>query len=278
MSTTALPADEVLTGLNSRLEAAQKMADAGGDVLRHYFTNQGWSVEDKADGSPVTTADRETEACIRQAIQEAFPGDGLIGEEYGDKDADGTTGFRWVIDPIDGTISFVHGVPMFGILIGIEHDSRPLAGLMDFPILHERAFAVRGTGAWHQTCGQEPVPARVSNTCSLQEAMVCTTSFDYFRDHDYPDAYVALGQACRRTRGWSDCYCELLLCTGRVDAVVEPELKRWDIGAIVPILQEAGGRFTDWAGNHDGDPGVLRGIASNNHVHEALVSIMKQWP
>ena len=269
--------DDIKTGLHERLEAAQAIAQAGSEILRHYFKSQEWSVEDKADGSPVTTADRETETCIRKAINHAFPGDGLIGEEYGDKDADGTTGYRWVIDPIDGTISFVHGVPMFGILIGIEHDQKPLAGLMEFPMLDERAWAIRGAGAWHQVGHQEPVAAHVSNTNSLAQSMVCTTSFDYFRDHEYPDAYVALGQACRRTRGWSDCYCQLLLCTGRVDAVVEPELKRWDIGAIVPILQEAGGRFTNWSGLQEGDPGVPKGIASNGYLHGELVDLLKGW-
>ncbi len=268
---------DIKAGLQERLDAAHDIAKAAGDILRHYFSGQSFSVEDKADGSPVPTADREAEACIRKSIDVAFPGDGLIGEEYGSDDADGTTGYRWVIDPIDGTISFVHGVPMFGILIGIEHDEQPLAGMMEFPILDERAWAVRGSGAWHQIRDAQPAAARVSKTNRLDEAMVCTTSFDYFRAHEFPDAYVALGHACRRTRGWSDCYCELLVCTGRIDAVVEPELKRWDIGAIVPILQEAGGRYSDWTGRRDGDPGSARGIASNGLVHDELVKVLGPW-
>ncbi len=142
--------DDISNGLKLRLDAAHEIADAARDILRHYFTDQSWSVEDKADGSPVTTADRETEATIRTAIEKLFPGDGLIGEEYGAEQADGTTGYRWVIDPIDGTIAFVHGVPLFGTLIGIEHNGQPLAGLMEFPIMHERAWAMRGTGAWHR--------------------------------------------------------------------------------------------------------------------------------
>ena len=268
---------ELPSELKQRLDAAHEIADDASEILRHYFINHSWSVEDKADGSPVTTADRETEKAIRTAIESRFPGDGLIGEEYGADEAHGSTGFRWVIDPIDGTIAFVHGVPLFGTLIGIEHEERPLAGLMVFPIIHERAWAMQGQGAWHRVGEQPPVPARVSSNAVLSESMVCTTSFDYFRDHDYPEAYVALGKACRRTRGWNDCYSELLLCTGRVDAVVEPELKRWDIGAIVPILQEAGGRFTDWAGHAEGDPGSCRGIASNGHLHEALVDLLQRW-
>ena len=269
--------DDISNGLELRLNAAHEIADAAGDILRHYFSDQSWSVEDKADGSPVTTADRETEAAIRAAIEKLFPDDGLIGEEYGADQADGSSGYRWVIDPIDGTIAFVHGVPLFGTLIGIEHEGQALAGLMEFPIIHERAWAMQGTGAWHRTGDATPVRAKVSTNGVLNESMVCTTSFDYFREHAYPEAYVALGNACRRTRGWNDCYSELLLCTGRVDAVVEPELKRWDIGAIIPILQEAGGRFTDWAGGAEGEPGSCRGIASNGHLHGELVDLLQRW-
>ena len=267
----------ITEGLQQRLDAAHGIVDAAGEVLRHHFTNRGWTVEDKSDGSPVTTADREAESLIRAAIEDLFPGDGLIGEEYGAEQARGTTDYRWVIDPIDGTIAFVHGVPLFGTLIGIEHEEKPLAGLMEFPIIRERAWAVRGSGAWYRADDAPPIRTRVSDTRSLSDSMVCTTSFDYFRAHAYPEAYTALGNACRRTRGWNDCYSELLLCTGRVDAVVEPELKRWDIGAIVPILQEAGGRFTDWAGEAEGDPGSCRGIASNGHLHGELVELLQGW-
>ena len=268
---------DVKAGLQERLDAAHDMARAAGDILRHYFASQNFSVEDKADGSPVTTADREAEASIRSAIDVAFPGDGLLGEEYGESEAQSTTGYRWVIDPIDGTIAFVHGVPLLGTLIGIEYDNAPLAGLIEMPMLHERAWALRGSGAWHQVGDAKPVQAMVSTTTSLDQSMVCTTSFDYYREHGYPEAYVALGHACRRTRGWNDCYSELLLCTGRIDAVVEPELKRWDIGAIIPILQEAGGRYSDWSGQHVGDPGTPRGIASNGHLHDELVHLLKAW-
>tara|TARA_B100001059_G_scaffold236532_1_gene287578 strand:+ start:5066 stop:5896 length:831 start_codon:yes stop_codon:yes gene_type:complete len=269
--------EEIARGLEQRLDAAHDIVDAASAILRHYFTDRSWSVEDKSDGSPVTTADRETEASIRAAIEKLFPGDGLIGEEYGADQAQGTTGYRWVIDPIDGTIAFVHGVPLFGTLIGIEHQGQALAGLMEFPIIHERAWAMRGHGAWYRAGDAPPIRTRVSGTETLSDSMVCTTSFDYFREHAYPEAYVALGHACRRTRGWNDCYSELLLCTGRVDAVVEPELKRWDIGAIIPILQEAGGRFTDWAGEAEGDPGSCRGIASNGHLHGQLVDLLQRW-
>ena len=268
---------DVKAGLQERLDAAHDMAKAAGDILRHYFASQNFSVEDKADGSPVTTADREAEASIRSAIDVAFPGDGLLGEEYGESEAQSTTGYRWVIDPIDGTIAFVHGVPLLGTLIGIEYDNAPLAGLIEMPMLHERAWALRGSGAWHQVGDAKPVQAMVSTTTSLDQSMVCTTSFDYYREHGYPEAYVALGHACRRTRGWNACYSELLLCTGRIDAVVEPELKRWDIGAIIPILQEAGGRYSDWSGQHVGDPGTPRGIASNGHLHDELVHLLKAW-
>jgi histidinol-phosphatase len=256
----------------ARLELAQDLADASGELIMSYFGNSRCAADTKDDGSPVTDADRGAETLIRTAVAEHFGDDGLFGEEHGAET--GTSGYRWVIDPIDGTISFVHGVPAFGTLIGIERDEVPVAGVMNFPAMNERAWAALGCGAWHRIAAETPRRVHVSDTTSLDEAMVCTTSFDYFRDQPWEGAYLAIARASKRTRGWSDCHSELLLVTGRIDAVVEPVLHPWDISAIIAVLHEAGGRFSDWSGQNEGRSSVSPGLASNGRLHEQLCATL----
>ena len=269
---TSTPCDPDIT---ARLELAQDLADASGELIMSYFGNTRCAADTKSDGSPVTDADRGAETLIRNAVAEHFGHDGLFGEEHGEQE--GTSGYRWVIDPIDGTISFVHGVPAFGTLIGIERDGVPVAGVMNFPAMHERAWAELGGGAWHRIASEPPRRVHVSDTDSLDKAMVCTTSFDYFRDHPWEDSYLAIARASKRTRGWSDCHSELLLVTGRIEAVVEPVLNPWDISAIIAILNEAGGRFTDWNGDRESCSAVTPGIATNGHIHDELVGLLSPW-
>ena len=266
---TSTPCDPDIT---ARLELAQDLADASGELIMSYFGNSRCAADTKGDGSPVTDADRGAETLIRNAVAEHFGDDGLFGEEHGAEP--GTSGYRWVIDPIDGTISFVHGVPAFGTLIGIERDNVPVAGVMNFPAMNERAWAELGGGAWHRIASEMPRRVHVSDTSTLNEAMVCTTSFDYFRDQPWEDAYVAIARASKRTRGWSDCHSELLLVTGRVDAVVEPVLNPWDISAIIAVLHESGGRFTDWTGQNEGKSSVSSGLTSNGHIHEQMCAVL----
>jgi histidinol phosphatase-like enzyme (inositol monophosphatase family) len=259
----------------ARMDLAATLSDAAGELLMSYFESGRCVTEHKRDGTPVTDADRGAETLIRGAISEHFGRDGLLGEEHGTKAGD--SGFTWVIDPIDGTMSFIHGVPVFGSLIGIEYGGRPVAGVMDFPALGERAWASLGQGAWHTVGGKPPARAGVSDTSHLEQAMVCTTSYDYYRGFPWEEAYVAVARAAKHTRGWSDCHSELLLVTGRIDAVVEPVLNPWDISAIIAVLQEAGGRFTDWRGGNSGISSVSPGVCSNGPLHDELVHLLSPW-
>ena len=264
--------DGVDAVLADRLSTAVSLAASAGDLIMSRFTHTRCAAESKADGSPVTIADRAAETCIRDGIRGAFPDDGLCGEEHADEL--GTSDFTWVIDPIDGTVSFMHGVPVFGTLIGIEQDGVPVAGVMHFPALDETAWAARGGGAWHRIGSDKLRRVHVSACDTLADAMVCTTSFDYFRDERWEDAFLRMAHAAGRTRGWSDCHSELLLVTGRIDAVVEPVLNPWDISAIIAILREAGGRFTDWRGQQEHRSCVTPGLASNGHLHDQLLAVL----
>ncbi|HZW10529.1 MAG TPA: inositol monophosphatase family protein, partial [Phycisphaerales bacterium] len=164
----------------ARLDAGLRFARDAGDVVLRSFCTASFQVDTKRDGSEVTSADREAEQRLRALIADAFPGDGVLGEEFGETPS--TTGWRWVLDPIDGTTSFVHGVPLFGTLLACELDGVSLVGVIHMPALGETVFASSGAGAWHvRAPGETPRPARVSRVGALADAMMCTTSYLYFR-------------------------------------------------------------------------------------------------
>ena len=231
-------------------------------VLSHFF-DKNYKISSKNDGSVVTTVDLEAETLAKATILDAFPEDGFLGEEHGE--VLGTSGFRWVVDPIDGTESFTRGVPLFGTLIGLEHEGEPIAGAVNMPAMRESISAVIGEGGTHQ--GKEGV--RVSSTDSLHTAMVCTTSYDYYKQTNSQSLYSKLLDCGCSIRGWSDCYGYMLLCTGRIDAVVEPLLNPWDIIPWLPIIKESGGKYT---------PIVQGGIASNHKLHDSLYHALSYTP
>ena len=258
-------------GVTARLESAIGFARAGGEVALGYFGTTGFEVSTKRDGTEVTTADRESEARLRELIEAAFPDDGILGEEHGEKRS--ASGWRWVLDPIDGTASFVHGVPLFGTLVACEFERATQVGVIHMPALGETVYAGAGGGAWHLTRGGgEPVRARVSGVTSVSDAMMCTTSYDYFRRGGCEGALKAMYERFGSTRGWSDCYAHVLCATGRIDAVVEPVLHPWDIAPMQVIYAEAGGRTTDWLGR----PGAYwpTGVSSNGALHEELLALL----
>lgn len=255
----------------SRLELALAAARQAGELTLSYFRRCSFSTEQKRDGSPVTTADREAEQLIRKLVADAHPGDGFLGEEFGERES--RSGFRWIVDPIDGTTSFVHGVPLWGTLIGVEHDGTMIAGVIHMPALGETVYASEGLGAWHIFQGSQPTPAKVTTTPSLKDAMVCITSLDYFTRNNREDALFRIARASRSMRGWSDCYSHLLLATGRCDAVVEPGVHAWDMAASLGIIPEAGGACTDWDGKPSATSG--HGLLSNGRIHEALLSTVR---
>lgn len=246
---------EALPGeLRARLVLAIEAAIEAGESTLPMFHRRTYTVEAKTDGSAVTQADRGAERLLRRRIAERFPADAVLGEEFGQDRGTGAVAgelgsWRWVIDPIDGTASFVRGVPLFGTLVAVEHEGEVVAGVIRMPALGETVFAARGAGAWHGVDGVSPVEARASRAGTLSEATVAMTSLDYFDKRGVRSAYLAVCDAAGETRGWSDCYGHFLAAVGRVDAVVEPPgLKEWDLAPMRVILPEAGGVFVGWDG------------------------------
>lgn len=260
----------------SPLEIAQRLEfalavsrEAATLILSHYQTTE-LVVDLKRDRSPVTAADRGAEELLRDRILKRFPGDGVFGEEFGE--TAGRNGVRWLLDPVDGTKAFIHGVPLFGTLIGLEADGELLAGVCRLPALNEVIFGGQTIGAWWQIGGTVPRRARVSSIDRLEDAMVCTTSFNNWRDAGKQPAFDRINAVARETRGWSDCYGHALVITGRADVMVDPLLNPWDAAALVPILREAGGQFFDWAGTetiHGGN-----GISTNGQLKQAVRGLL----
>ncbi len=259
------------TPIGQRLALALDIVGEAGELTHAYFANRGFDPARKADGSFVTVADREAESLMRTRIRRAFSDDAMLGEEHGEEPGD--SGYRWVIDPIDGTTSFVHGVPLYGNLVGIEHEGEVVAGVINMPELGEAVYASAGRGAWHVRRGLAALPARVSSVDTLSAAMVITTSYHYFSGTGELDRLLSISEASGDSRGWSDCYAHVLVATGRADAVIEPRLHPWDIAPGIVILREAGGRCSGWDGRDEAyQPNA---VLSNGLVHEELLGHLK---
>lgn len=257
--------------LTGRLELAIAAAQSAGRIAAEYFAGLSFDIETKHDGTPVTVADRETERELRRRIEEAFPDDEIVGEEFGSRP--GKSGYRWIVDPIDGTKSFIHGVPLFGTLVGVEHDGACIAGVINLPALDESVYAAKGHGAWHVRGGAKPVPARVSGVQNLSESLFCCGSVSTFVTAGRADAFEQLRSSCKLARGWGDCYGYVLVATGRAEVMVDPILSLWDMGALPAILTEAGGTFTDWQGS----PTIYGrdGIATNGRVFDEVMAVTR---
>jgi histidinol phosphatase-like enzyme (inositol monophosphatase family) len=260
--------------LAESVDFAMQAARRAGEIILPYFQG-GVAVETKGDGSPVTLADRGAEQELRRLIRERFPDDGVLGEEFGE--LPGTSGRRWILDPIDGTKAFVRGVPLFGVLIGMEQDGEPVLGVVYMPALDEWVYAARGQGCWWLPSGRKPgAPprrARVSSVPALGEALLLVNSYEYFAKGNRVAAHDLLLRAARHQRGWGDCYGHILVATGRAEVCVDPIMSPWDNAPLLPILQEAGGTFTDWQGRatvHGGD-----GVSTNGKVYEEVMRVVR---
>lgn len=220
--------------------AAQRMADAAREAIRPYFRAQP-DIEHKDDDSPVTIADKNAEKAIRAIIEESFPEHGIIGEEFGSKNEDAD--YVWVIDPIDGTQSFVTGVPLYCTLIALLHKGTPILGLIDQPNLKERWM---GRKDRKTTLNGTPVSCR--SCASLPDATLMATALDMFNAKERV-GFDRLQEATARARFSADAYGYALLATGCVDIVCESSMKFHDFAALIPIIDGAGGKITDWAGN-----------------------------
>ncbi len=254
---------------SARLELAIAAAREAGKLALRYFGQDNYQVELKADASPVTIADREAEHLLRERIAVAFPDDAILGEELPERP--GRSGYRWILDPIDGTKSFVHGVPLYGTLIGVELAERSVVGVVYMPALDEMVYAADGQGAWHVVGDRPPRRAQVSKCATLAEALFCTTAPGDFAKLNRREPYEKLEQAARLTRTWGDCYGYLLVATGRAEVMVDPIMNAWDAAPMQPILEEAGGTFTNW----QGEPTIhsREGIATNGRVLAEVLAI-----
>lgn len=221
---------------------ANQLADVAGATIRPFFRGS-FALEDKADASPVTEADRAAEAAMRKLIEAEYPRDAIVGEEYGEKP--GTSGRTWVLDPIDGTVSFVAGRPIFGTLIALLEDGWPVLGVIDQPIAGERWVGATGKPTLFNNA---PIKTR---TCRTLDQMVLGTSGPHYFTDDEAVQFLALASkvAQRRIIYGGDCYNYGLVASGHVDCVVESGLKLHDFAALVPIVEGAGGMMCDWNGH-----------------------------
>lgn len=248
------------SALEFALEATWK---AGRSTLGLFQT--GLSVERKADESPVTEADRGAERLLRGLIERYYPNDGIIGEEYGR--SEGRSGRTWVIDPIDGTKSFIHGVPIYGCLLALAEGDHSLVGVAHFPALNETLSAARGLG-----CYWNGRRAQVSARAELGEATLLLSEVTgYGANQRACDALVA---NTRIQRTWGDSYGYLLVATGRAEVMVDPAMHIWDNGPFDVILPEAGGTFTSWAGR--AGLSIPATVATNGVLFEPVMALIRQ--
>jgi histidinol phosphatase-like enzyme (inositol monophosphatase family) len=254
--------------LDHLLEFATDLAWRAGRMTLARFQN-GTAVEWKADASPVTAADREAEQFVREQIEKRFPGDAIVGEEYGTVRGDSDR--RWIIDPIDGTRSFIHGVPLYGTLLALEIRGDPVLGVIRLPALDETVAAATGLGCWWN--GRR---AYVSKTTSLADALILTSDPATIRSTGRAAAWDELAAASGTTRTWGDCYGYALVATGRAEAMIDPILSLWDAAAVAPIVREAGGAVTDLDGRPRHDSGHL--LASNGVLADRLLDLLRETP
>lgn len=230
------------TNLRPYLDFAVETAYLAGKLTLGYFQT-GLRPDFKADDTPVTVADRRSEALIRSRIEAQYPDHAIVGEEYGTLEA-GKGGFRWYVDPIDGTKSFVCGVPLYAVLIGLEIDGTVEVGAVYFPALDEMVAAATGEGCWWN--GRR---AHVTDLTSLDRAVITFTDVANFERHGRGEAWRRLSERAYVRAGWGDAYGHCLVATGRVALMLDPIMSVWDCAPFPPILKEAGGYFGDWQGN-----------------------------
>ncbi len=259
---------------NIYLDFIHQLADAAAEAIRPHFRSP-LRVDAKADGSPVTRADKDAEQAIRERIADRFPNHGVVGEEWGAERTDAE--WLWIIDPIDGTGAFISGLPTFGTLIGLLHEGRPLLGLLNQPISNERWIGLNWPGLKPQTTLNTQL-IHTSSTADLHSAIGFATSPEQFRGPQN-DAWQRLSGQLERARYGVDCYAYGLLAAGYVDLVAEASLKPWDCLPLVPIVTAAGGTISDWTGNPLGLENADRVLAAATRaLHSAAIAALAEPP
>ncbi|MDQ3950537.1 MAG: histidinol-phosphatase [Gemmatimonadota bacterium] len=239
------------------LDAVAEVARVAGDTALHYFRSAGLTVEPKRDGTPVTVADRAAEQAARGWLRARFPDDGILGEELGEERPGARR--RWVLDPIDGTKTFVRGVPLWGSLVAVHEGETILAGAIYCPAVGELVAAAPGAGCWWN--GSRCAVSAVSD---LADATILTTGVRFAGFPARGAAWRELAERVAVSRTWGDCYGYLLVATGRAELMTDPELSPWDAAALLPVITEAGGVYTDWRGRVTAFGGA--GVVATNAV------------
>jgi histidinol-phosphatase len=255
--------------LSDDLALALTMAAAADLISIDRFRATDLRVDTKPDRTPVTDADQAVERSIRATIAAARPNDAILGEEYG---VEGNSARQWIIDPIDGTANFLRGVPIWGSLIALAIDGEPVVGVASAPALGKRWWAARGHGAWLQDGDRSARTIRVSGVSELADASLSYNSLKGWDDEGRLESLLALSRTVWRTRAVGDLWSYMLLAEGAIDIVAEFDLQPYDLAAVIPIIEEAGGRFT----SIDGRPGPWHGsaLATNSLLHDAVSALL----
>jgi histidinol-phosphatase len=243
------------------VQLAVELVRGASEITTRWFATSDLAVERKADGTPVTQADKATERWLREQLDKHCPDDGIVGEE--EEPVVGRSGRRWILDPIDGTKAFTRGVPLYSTLLAYDDEHGPAVGVIGLPALRQVVYAGRGRGCW-----ADGNPAHVSDTPDLRGAYLTSSSFGHWDE----TALLAVKRAGMDLRTWGDGYGYAMVATGRVDAMVDPAAELYDVAPMPVIMAEAGGRFTSFGGDPDADGGS--GVASNGRIHDALLALL----
>lgn len=246
------------------MDAARNVAKKGGEQTLEYF-RKSIKIEHKEDESPVTIADRMAEEVMRTEIADHFPEHGILGEELGHTNPDHRV--QWILDPIDGTISYIHGVPLYTTLVGITIDNKPAVGVIYAPALDEMCDGAVGHGSYFNG---EACSAR--NTNKFEEATLLTTDLTHIQQYGYEPQFYELHSRCRYYRTWGDAYGHMMVATGRADIMLDPVLNIWDAAALLPVVSESGAVFTGLNGEHRIDAG--NAVSATAALHPQVISLI----
>ena len=251
--------------MNPDLQLALELADAADVITLKHFQSATLAVRTKIDMSPVSEADEAVERAIRERLAAERPDDGIVGEEFG---ATGTGARKWVIDPIDATANYVRGIPVYGTLIALVENARPIAGVISSPAMSRRWWASRGEGAF---CNGRPM--HVSKIDAVENAHIAYGSVRDWEKYGLGEKFLALARRCTRARGFGDFWIHMLVAEGAIEIAAESEVQPWDMAAVQVIVEEAGGRFSDLHGHPRFDGGSS--VSTNGPLHDAVLEALR---
>jgi histidinol-phosphatase len=258
-----------MAGFDDDLRFADVLADAADDITMRRFRALDLSVQAKPDLTPVTDADLATEDSLRNVLSRARPRDAMLGEEYGKT---GSSSRCWVVDPIDGTKNFVRGVPVWATLIGLMADGEVTVGVVSAPALGRRWWGGQGGGAWTGRSLTKATACRVSEVSRLEDASLSYSDLETWDARGRLDGFLSLAKSVWRTRAYGDFWSHVLVAEGAVDISAESEVLLWDLAALQIIVTEAGGVFTDLAGNETPDGGSV--VCTNGILHDEVLDML----